>query len=159
MNAKSPTWCSSITTRFILNSSHLPFSPRWLTPLVESRAKLWQVRQQPKQPKSGIREWTPLQPLSVEWSGPPHLLCQGSSHGGSYMDKGMSYIRIGLFPVVVPGDYLALPPTLCLPHWSLTHVWCQMIQGCISMLPPFFPFHVCAPEGYVSWSLVCPLAS
>ena len=50
----------------------------------------------------------------VFWT--PHLLCQGPSHGGSYMDEGMSYIKIGLFPVVVPGDYLALPPILCLPH-------------------------------------------
>ena len=47
---------------------------------------------------------------------PPDTICQGPSHGGSYMDKGMSYIRIGLLPVVVSGDYLASPPALCLPH-------------------------------------------
>ena len=56
-----------ITTRFILNSSHLPFSPCWLTPLVESRAKLWQVCQQLKRPKSGIREWTPLHRPHQPW--------------------------------------------------------------------------------------------
>ena len=28
---------------------------------------------------------------------------------GSYMDEGTSHIRIGLFPAVVSGDYLASP--------------------------------------------------
>ena len=36
-----------------------------------------------------------------------HLLCQGPSHGGSYMDEGMSYIRIGLLPHIALGDCLA----------------------------------------------------
>ena len=34
-------------------------------------------------------------------------LCQGPSHGGSYMDKGMSHIRIRLPPHIVSGDRLA----------------------------------------------------
>ena len=34
-------------------------------------------------------------------------VCQGPSHGGSYMDKGTFRIRIGLLPYVVPGDHLA----------------------------------------------------
>ena len=33
--------------------------------------------------------------------------CQGPSHGGSYMDKGMSHIRIGLPPHIVSRDRLA----------------------------------------------------
>ena len=33
--------------------------------------------------------------------------CQGPSHGGSYMDKGMFHIRIRLLPYIVPGDCLA----------------------------------------------------
>ena len=51
-----------------------------------------------------------------EMLGLIHTLCQGLSHGGSYMDKGTFHIRIGLFPVVVSGDYLALLLTPCLPH-------------------------------------------
>ena len=35
------------------------------------------------------------------------VYCQGLSHGGSYMDKGTSYIRIGLLPRIVTGDCLA----------------------------------------------------
>ena len=84
--------------------------------------------------------------------------CQGPSHGGTYVDEGTSDIRIKLLPIVVPGDCLVSPPILCLPHWSLTYVQCQMIQGCTSMLPPLFPFCVRAPGGYVSWSLIHPLA-
>ena len=44
------------------NSSDPVPSPHWFIPLVESRAKLRQVRHLPRQPKSGIREWTPLHP-------------------------------------------------------------------------------------------------
>ena len=33
--------------------------------------------------------------------------CQGPSHGGSYMAKGTSHIRIGLPPRIVLGDRLA----------------------------------------------------
>ena len=45
-----------------------------------------------------------------------HIICQGPSHGGSYMDKGVSYIRIGLLPHIVTGDCLAsasysMPPS------------------------------------------------
>ena len=35
------------------------------------------------------------------------VVCQGPSHGGSYMDEGTSHIRIGLPPCVVSGDCLA----------------------------------------------------
>ena len=35
-------------------------------------------------------------------------MCQGPSHGGSYMDEGTLYIRIGLLSAVVSGDSLAL---------------------------------------------------
>ena len=34
-------------------------------------------------------------------------LCQGPSHGGSYMDEGTSHIRIRLPPHIVSGDCLA----------------------------------------------------
>ena len=36
--------------------------------------------------------------------------CQAPSHGGSYMDKGTSYIRIGLLPCIVTEDCLASAP-------------------------------------------------
>ena len=49
---------SSFQTRSI------PSSPRWFIPLVESRVEVQsQVRHYPKQPKLGIREWTPLHAL------------------------------------------------------------------------------------------------
>ena len=83
--------------------------------------------------------------------------CQGPFYGGSYMDEGTSHIRIGLFPAVVSGDYLASPS--CSIRWSLAHVQCQMIQGCtIVCYLLLFPIHVCAPEGYPSWSCVHPLS-
>ena len=34
-------------------------------------------------------------------------LCQGPSHGGSYMDEGMFCLKIGLPPCIVSGDCLA----------------------------------------------------
>ena len=34
-----------------------------------------------------------------------NFLCQGPSHGGSYMDEGTSHIRIRLPPCFVSGDY------------------------------------------------------
>ena len=74
-------------------------------------------------------------------------------HGWGYV-----HIRIRLLPIVVSGDCLASVPTLCLPHWLLARVWCPMIQGCISTSHPSLLIHVCAPEGRVSWSHVCPLA-
>ena len=36
-------------------------------------------------------------------------VCHDPSHGGFYMAEGAFYIRIGLPPRVVSGDYLALP--------------------------------------------------
>ena len=72
--------------------------------------------------------------------------------------QGYVHIRIGLLPVVVPGDCLALVLTLCLPHWLLARVQCPMIWGCISTSLPTLPIRVYAPEGRVSWSHVQPLA-
>ena len=37
-----------------------------------------------------------------------HLLCHDPSHGGSYMAEGVFFIRIGLPPRVVSGDFLNL---------------------------------------------------
>ena len=36
-------------------------------------------------------------------------ICQGPSHGGSYMDKGTFHIRIGLPPHIVSGTISLLP--------------------------------------------------
>ena len=36
--------------------------------------------------------------------------CHDPSHGGSYMAEGAFFIRIGLPPRVVPGDFLNLSP-------------------------------------------------
>ena len=54
--------------------------------------------------------------------------CQGPSHGGSYMDEGTSYIRIGLLLHVVTGDCLAsysMPLSRTLLNFFLfTYVCC-----------------------------------
>ena len=54
------------------------------------------------------------------------------------------HFTLGLdcFPSLFQGTALLCFPTLCLSHWSLMHVRCQMIQGCISTSPLLFLFCV-----------------
>ena len=47
-----------------------------------------------------------------------YILCHDPSHGGSYMAEGAYFIRIGLPPCVVPGDFLNL--SLYGLIWSLS---------------------------------------
>ena len=52
-------------------------------------------------------------------------LCQGPSHGGSYMDEGTCHIRIELPPCIVSGDYLAsssMLPSLFAHTCSMSNV-------------------------------------
>ena len=63
VNIKSPAWCSSIATRFIPSSillSYLALSYLWWKPGSRSTSLSLSITQ----PKSGIREWTPLHFLS-----------------------------------------------------------------------------------------------
>ena len=69
--------------------------------------------------------------------------CQGPSHGGSYMDEGMSHIRIRLPPRVVSEDHLASAVLL-----GLLIVHMRMIQWS-GWYRVVLVRHVClwAPEG------------
>ena len=80
--------------------------------------------------------------------------CQGPSHGGSYIDEGTSHIRIGLSLLLFQGTILLLLPAPCSICWSFAHVWCQMIQGCTSTLPPLVP-HSCMRPWGLSFLIMC----
>ena len=92
---------------------HPPFYPMPSPSLMSTGQQVW----------AGDPPPLPLTPPTL-WCPPlAHLLlCQGPSHGGSYMDKGTSHIKIRLLPVVVSGDCLASVSCFLL-RLLFAHAW------------------------------------